>query len=95
METRIPLVRQTRWADVLQVVPFVDFGRGWNRKVPTPDPKELLSLGLGLQWMATLRRLPLRAQFEIWWGYRLLHRESEGGNLQDKGLHLQFVLSST
>ena len=95
IETRIPLLRQKRWAEVLQVAPFMDFGRGWNRKVTTPHPTELLSLGVGLQWMATLRPLPVRAQFEIWWGYPLLHRESEGENLQDKGLHLQLVLSST
>ena len=95
MELRIPIVRQTRWAEMLQMVPFVDFGRGWNRNVLTPGPKNLFSLGLGLQWALTLRPLPLRVQVEGWWGQKLLHRTSRGGNLQDKGVHFQVVLSST
>src|SRR4029453_2238813 len=48
LESRIPLVRNTPWADYVQVVPFVDFGRGWNSQVDTPDPKSLLSSALGL-----------------------------------------------
>jgi hemolysin activation/secretion protein len=95
LESRIPLVRNTRWAEYVQVVPFVDFGWGWNRKVDTPDPTTLLSIGLGLRWGATWRvAVPLRTQAEVFWGYKLKDVRTEGGNLQDKGLHLQFVVSA-
>jgi hypothetical protein len=63
--------------------------------VATPEPTNLASIGLGLQWSATWRTLvPLRASFEVFWGYALLDVETSGGNLQDKGVHLQFVLSA-
>jgi hemolysin activation/secretion protein len=95
LESRIPLVRNAPWAEYVQVVPFVDFGWGWNRKVDTPDPTTLLSIGLGLRWGATWRvAVPLRTQAEVFWGYKLKDVRTEGGNLQDKGLHLQFVVSA-
>jgi hemolysin activation/secretion protein len=95
LESRIPLVRNTAWAEYVQVVPFVDFGWGWNRKVDTSDPTTLLSIGLGLRWGATWRvGVPLRTQAEVFWGYKLKDVRTEGGNLQDKGLHLQFVVTA-
>lgn len=36
---------------VLQIIPFVDFGVGWNvGKIPNPSPNTLMGVGLGLQW---------------------------------------------
>jgi hemolysin activation/secretion protein len=95
LETHVPLFQDRRWAEFIRLVPFVDFGRARNRKVPTPEPTNLASIGLGLQWAVTWRTVvPLRAYFEAFWGYKLLDVETSGGDLQDKGLHLQFVLSS-
>jgi hemolysin activation/secretion protein len=95
LESRIPLVENHRWAEFVRIVPFVDFGRGWNRIVATPEPTNLASIGLGLQWSATWRTVvPLRAYFEVFWGYELLDVETSGGNVQDKGVHLQVVLSA-
>jgi hemolysin activation/secretion protein len=95
LESRIPLIRNRSWAEFVQLVPFVDFGRGWNRQVPTPDPTTLVSVGLGLRWAASFGTVvPLRAQFELFWGLKLKNVETEGGDLQDNGLHLQFVLSA-
>jgi hemolysin activation/secretion protein len=95
LESRIPLVRNTPWAEYVQVVPFVDFGQGWNSKVPTPGPKTLLSIGLGLRWGTAWRvGVPLRTQAEVFWGYKLKDVRTEGGNLQDKGLSLQFVVAA-
>ncbi|MDH3605076.1 MAG: BamA/TamA family outer membrane protein, partial [Candidatus Tectomicrobia bacterium] len=96
METLIPLVQHHRWANFVHLIPFVDFGRSWNRKVETPDPTNLASIGLGMRWATTARLVvPIRAQLDVWWGYKLLDVDTEGGNLQDKGLHLRFVVSST
>jgi hemolysin activation/secretion protein len=95
LEGRIPLIENRRWAEFVRIVTFVDFGRGWNRIVATPEPTNLASIGLGLQWSATWHTaVPLRAYFEVFWGYKLLDVETSGGDLQDKGVHLQFVLSA-
>lgn len=95
LESRIPLIRSKRWAEFVQVIPFVDFGRGWNRQVPTLDPKTLVSIGLGLRWAATLvPALPLRSQLEVFWGYKLKDVNTGGGSLQDKGVHLQVALAA-
>lgn len=92
LESRFPLIRNTRWAEVVQVVPFVDAGWGWNQKVATPEPTLLVSIGLGLRWTATFRTVvPLRMQFEVFWGYKLKDVEDRGGDLQDHGVHLQIV----
>jgi hemolysin activation/secretion protein len=95
LESRIPMIRNRSWAELVQLVPFVDFGRGWNQTIPTPDPTTLVSVGLGLRWAATFGTVvPLRAQFELFWGLKLKNVETEGGDLQDKGLHFQVVLAA-
>jgi hemolysin activation/secretion protein len=95
LEARFPVVQNKRWAELIQLVPFVDFGRGWNQKIATPDPTTLVSVGLGMRWSAAFQvGVPLRAQWEVFWGYRIKDVETEGGDLQDHGLHLQFVVSA-
>jgi hemolysin activation/secretion protein len=96
VEARIPLIGDTDWADHLQVVPFFDFGKGWNTRLVTPAPEDLASIGVGLRWGASLltRPFPVRPEFEIYWGYRLLDAGTAGNNLQDHGIHLQFTLSA-
>jgi hemolysin activation/secretion protein len=96
LEVRLPLVRQTHWAEVVQVIPFVDAGWGWNQHITTPVPRSLASLGLGVRWIKTwsLAMVPLRTQVEVFWAYRILARDSVGDDLQDKGLHLQAVVAA-
>jgi hemolysin activation/secretion protein len=96
LEAQIPLVRNTRWAEVVQVIPFVDAGWGWNQHIPTPEPRVLASVGLGVRWTATwpVATVPIRTQIEVFWGYRLLARDTAGEGLQDKGLHLQAVVAA-
>ena len=91
VETRIPI-----WPSVLgpnltvQFAPFVDVGRSWNAEVPTPSPKTLASVGAGI-------RLGIfeRAFANVYWGQQLNHVSDPppGGNLQDHGLHVQFILN--
>ena len=87
LESRIPIFPSKWGTDQLQVAPFIDVGRAWNTKDPTPDPDILASTGLGLRWSAFDR-----AHFQGYWGIPLNHIATPGGNLQDSGLHLQFVL---
>ena len=95
LESRFPLIRRRRWAEFLQIVPFVDFGWGQNRDVFTPSPDALASVGVGLRWAARWTMVvPVRLRFEVFWGQKLVDVSTPGGNLQDKGLHLQLGLSS-
>jgi hemolysin activation/secretion protein len=94
LEIRVPVIRGQRWADFVELAPFADYGRGWNRKGPTPDPQDLSSVGIGLRWAATITwPVPIRPQLEVYWGHALRNIKTQGGDLQDKGLHLQFVIT--
>ncbi|WP_179137926.1 ShlB/FhaC/HecB family hemolysin secretion/activation protein [Candidatus Entotheonella palauensis] len=98
LESRVPLIRNRRWAEYLQVVPFVDAGWGWQTRGDTPSPKNLTSVGLGLRWAARWMprwafSVPLQSEFEIFWGYQLRDVTTNGGNLQDHGLHLQLAMN--
>jgi len=93
LEARLPVVREQRWAEYLQVAPFIDFGRAWNTRLPTPDPKTLASVGLGLRWAATVPvPFAVRPQFEVYWGMPLNQVKTPEGDLQDWGLHLQLIV---
>jgi hemolysin activation/secretion protein len=95
LEARLPLVRNTRWADYLELAPFVDFGRGWNRRQPESGPQDITSIGVGLRWALTFFwPVPIRPQFEIYWGHRLRKVERPENTLQDNGLHLQFTIEA-
>jgi len=95
LEARVPLLRDTWWAEYLQLAPFVDYGRGWNKDLDTPPVKHISSVGLGLRWAnswkASLRTL--KAQLEIYWGIPLRDVDTPENDLQDDGIHLQFTVS--
>ena len=96
LEVRVPLVRNTPWADFLELAPFADYGRGWRTRSPSPDAEVISSAGIGLRWAVTIAAGPvsLRPQLEVYWGHPWRDRKTPGNDLQDKGLHLQFVLSA-
>ena len=95
LESRIPLIRNKPWAEYLQLAPFLDFGKAWNRGVPTPSPRSISSVGLGLRWACTLMKSPftLRPRLEIYWGFPLRDVDTPENDLQDDGIHFQFVLA--
>jgi hemolysin activation/secretion protein len=93
MEVRVPLVRNRSWADYLQLAPFVDYGRAWATKPPVDKPLDIPSIGIGLRWGVTIPALiDIRPQLEVYWGYPLRDIKTSGGDIQDKGVHFQFVL---
>jgi hemolysin activation/secretion protein len=95
LEARLPVVRNKPWADFVQLAPFVDFGHAWNIDQPTPNPKTIAGIGVGLRWAATLPSpIRLRPQLEVYWGYPLKHVDTSGSTLQDQGLHIQFVITA-
>ena len=88
------VIRNIPVADFVQLAPFVDYGRGWNTKLPTgSDIYGIYSVGIGLRWALSLQwPIPVQSQFELYWGHKLKDVETSGGNLQDKGLHFQVVI---
>lgn len=67
------------------VLPFFDFGQGWNTDQPDPSPDNIYSTGLGLRWTVSPNILA-----EFYWGYGLRDVEESGDyNIQDDGIHFQ------
>ncbi len=89
LEFRIPIWRRSSGHTVLELAPFYDYGRSWNRDRPTPQPEVLESAGLGLI-------APINATFygEVYWGHTLRNVPdiSDEHNLQDDGIHFRFRL---
>jgi hemolysin activation/secretion protein len=94
IEARVPIIRDRPWAEYVQIAPFFDYGRGDNVRGPSPDPKDISSIGLGLRWGVPLPTgIDLRADAEIYWGHQLRNVDmpSDEG-LQDDGIHFQVAL---
>ncbi|MBN3897999.1 MAG: ShlB/FhaC/HecB family hemolysin secretion/activation protein [Nostoc sp. NOS(2021)] len=81
-EFRVPIVRAAKIGGVLQLTPFIDFGKGWNVKGENPSQSMLLSTGLGLLWKQGDR---FWARFD--WGIPLISVEGERRSLQENGLY--------
>jgi hemolysin activation/secretion protein len=95
LESRIPLLDDKRWADLIELAPFFDFGHAYNTAQATPDLTTVYSIGIGLRWALTFPKpIPWRSQLEVYWGYPLKDADTGDENLQDRGLHLQFVFAT-
>ncbi|NJR68664.1 MAG: ShlB/FhaC/HecB family hemolysin secretion/activation protein [Synechococcales cyanobacterium CRU_2_2] len=81
-EVRLPLARFPKRKGLVQVIPFLDWGRGWNNTFPQPDTKTLLSTGLGLLWQQGNH---FSARLD--WGYPLINRPENRDNWQENGLY--------
>jgi hemolysin activation/secretion protein len=93
VELRVPVIRNP-WFGSLEVGPFYDFGRGWNRHRSTPPPQDISSVGVGLRWGTSFSwPVPLRPQFELYWGHRLRKVDRPENTAQDNGFHFQLSLA--
>ena len=84
-EVRIPILRVQEVEGLLQIVPFVDFGVGWNDKdnpIPTTNPNTLASLGLGLLW-----QMGDRFTARLDWGLPLTEFRVQGNTLSQQSLY--------
>jgi hemolysin activation/secretion protein len=82
-EVRLPILSVEGVNGILHIVPFVDFGLGWNNDIrPNPDPNVLVSTGLGLQW-----QMPDHIFARLDWGIPLTDVDSSGDTWQENGLH--------
>jgi len=81
-ELQIPLLRIGKLKQgAFSVIPFVDYGTGWNSAGNAPSPNSLMSTGLGLRFQYD----QFTARLD--WGIPLISVESRGNTWQDNGIH--------
>ncbi|WP_189523532.1 ShlB/FhaC/HecB family hemolysin secretion/activation protein [Nostoc sp. PA-18-2419] len=86
-EVQIPILHLSKIDSTLQVIPFVDFGVGWNSSDrDNPDPNTLAGVGLGLRWSQG-SRFTVRLD----WGIPLISVESSDRTLQENGLYFSLI----
>lgn len=82
-EVRFPVYRLPNRRGVLQVIPFVDVGRAWNSSGKVnPDPNNLASVGLGVQWQMEDR---LRVRLD--YGIPIVDIGGSKNTLQEQGFY--------
>ncbi|QKQ78000.1 ShlB/FhaC/HecB family hemolysin secretion/activation protein [Nostoc sp. TCL240-02] len=86
-EVQVPILRLPKIDSTLQVIPFVDFGVGWNSSdKENPNPNTLAAVGLGLRWSQG-DRFTVRLD----WGVPLISVESNERTLQENGLYFSLL----
>lgn len=82
-EVQLPILRVKQFDGILHLVPFADFGWGWNSSGrQNPDPNAVVGVGLGLQWQMGDR---LNARLD--WGIPLTDVDSGDRTWQENGLY--------
>jgi len=82
-EVRLPVFRVKKIDGVLQVVPFVDFGVGWNKSdSDSSDTNTLIGVGMGLQW-----RMGNHFNARIDYGIPLTDVDNRDRTLQEEGFY--------
>lgn len=79
LELRIPL---TSDLSILQIVPFIEVGTGWNNLLPKPSPSTLAGVGLGIRWQI-VSGLHLRLDY----GIPMITVDDAGDSLQAEGFY--------
>jgi hemolysin activation/secretion protein len=79
----LPRLADTPDAGMLQLVPFYDFGRGWNVDRPTPFPPSISGVGGGLRWLIGSG---ITADFYY---AKALRRVDVGNSLEDRGIYFR------
>lgn len=80
-EVHLPLAQIPESKALMQIIPFIDFGIGWNHTGPAPNPNTLLSTGLGIT-------LEIEGGFSarLDYGIPLLANPNTGNSWQENGL---------
>lgn len=88
LELRIPLPILLGRGDqpTMYLAPFVDVGGAWNKGRPTPDPRDIASVGVGLRWNPHRK-----VHAQLYWGVPLVNVDNPNNNLQDSGIHFSLT----
>jgi hemolysin activation/secretion protein len=82
-EFRLPILRVNQVDGLLQIVPFIDFGIGWNSSGDrNPDPNTLVGTGVGL-----LLQMANQLNARLDYGFPLIDVNSSDRTLQEQGLY--------
>ena len=82
-EFRLPILRVNQVDGLLQIVPFIDFGIGWNSSgYANPDPNTLVGTGVGL-----LFQMGNQLNARLDYGFPLVEVNSSDRTLQEQGLY--------
>jgi hemolysin activation/secretion protein len=88
LEFRLPLfpARQNKWPYRIQAVPFIDYGRSWDKddNLPTSDAENITGIGIGLVW-----DLVPAFHAALYYGYALDDVFTSDNDLQDDGIHFR------
>lgn len=87
-ELRVPILRDSLHRPIVEVVPFMDWGRAWNHGARS-QADNLWSVGTGM-------RLSLRHGVlgEVYWGGRLADVSNPHDFLQDYGVHMRLRIDA-
>ncbi|NEQ96146.1 MAG: ShlB/FhaC/HecB family hemolysin secretion/activation protein, partial [Cyanothece sp. SIO2G6] len=90
-EVRLPVYRNPQHNSLVQLIPFVKVGTGWNvgDSIPTPSPNTIVGTGIGVQWQQGDR---FTARFD--WGIPLTAVDSGEGTLQEDGIYFSIRYSA-
>jgi len=84
---RLPYLADTEEAGTLQIVPFYDYGRGWNVATPTPYPPNISGVGAGLRWLVGSGIIA-----EFYYAKALRHVDV-GNSLEDRGIYFRLTMN--
>ncbi|MGC2412827.1 MAG: ShlB/FhaC/HecB family hemolysin secretion/activation protein [Stellaceae bacterium] len=82
---RLPYLADTAEAGTVQIVPFYDFGTGWNVDRATPPPSDISGVGAGVRWL-----IGSGVTAEVYYGKALRH-VPVGTALEDRGLYFRLT----
>ena len=88
VEPRLPVFRQPQEQILLQLIPFVDLGTGWNKSIAVIQPNTLTSIGLGLSFQY---RALIDARLD--YGIPLTEVNKNGNSLQENGLTFRVIFT--
>lgn len=86
IECRIPVLKNKKNEAVVQIAPFMDYGKSWNCDSETPDPKNITSIGLGFRWA-----IKKHHNFHLSLALPLRVIDNEQDRWQDHGVHFEFT----
>ncbi|ODS24431.1 hypothetical protein AB835_03795 [Candidatus Endobugula sertula] len=72
----------------LQMMPFIDYGRGWSAEGDGPPPRDISSVGVGWLWSASHH---LSAELYLAKALRTVETGLEN-DLQEEGIHFQLSM---
>ncbi|MEL7083850.1 MAG: ShlB/FhaC/HecB family hemolysin secretion/activation protein [Cyanobacteria bacterium J06597_1] len=88
-ETAFPIFRISSVDGIFQLIPFIDYGVGWEvGSRDEPGASDLLGVGIGAQW-----QMSDTFSARLDWGIPLIDREDRDRTLQEQGIYFSVKFS--